>query len=104
MPDMPSEGVYVQNAVAEEQASPFKKILGVNFIIFLIYYVIALLLIQKLGFLLFLYPIQALINSILGIVYIFKKDSIKSSAFFLAAFLLLLVGFGACFIGVAGFF
>ncbi len=91
----------------EEEKSPFKRIIGINFLIFLIYYILFLT-VLKLGgpriggFIVFLYPLQVITNFIAGIVYAIKRDHRSSSAFFLSALIILIVGFGACFVAVMG--
>ena len=97
----------------EDKKSPFKKVIGINFIIFFIYYVMALMML-KLGrqgmsgnygfFLLYLYPIQVIINFLAGVVLAIKRDGMRSGAYFLSAFIILIVGFGSCFFAFIGAF
>ena len=107
---MNEEYLPPSRAYQEEEKSPFKKIMKINFIIFLVYYVIALFLLRsssrfgEMAFLfIFLYPLQSIINFIAGGVSAFAKNG-KSSAFFLAGFLILIIGFGACFFAIIGAF
>ena len=83
-----------------------KKIVGINFLIFLVYYVTAFILLKMDSevsfFYIYLYPLQALINFIIAGVNLSRKEYKSASAYFLSAILLLIVGFGACFVAVIG--
>jgi hypothetical protein len=97
-------------AVAQKQddVSPFKMIVGINFLIFLAYGLVALfsfgvpLVNRAFGSLfLFAYPAQAIINFVLAGVFIFY-DKDKATAFMFSSFMIFLVGFGSCFFITVG--
>ena len=78
----------------------FKKIIKINFLIFLSYYIVCLAMIKfRVGYdLLFviIYPLQALINFILAAIYFTRKENKKAMIYFIASLLIILVGFGTC--------